>query len=139
MKKLLLLAPAALAVAVVLALSACVTVVPGLPKESVALGERTVAFKADHDVITVGGYEGAFRSLFFLVEKNSIEIFNIVVTFGNGEKQRLDTRLIFNEGTRSRTIPFAGGKRHISTIAFTYRTVGDWADGRARVVVYGVR
>ena len=142
MRKLLLLAAAAIAVAAFLALSACVTVAPGgprAPKESVVLGERTVNFKADHDVIGVGGYEGIFRSLYFVVEKNSIEIFNIVVTYGNGEKQRLETRLVFNEGSRSRTIAFDGGKRRIKTIAFTYKTVGKWEDGRARVVVYGVR
>ena len=140
MKKLLVLAPAALAVALILSLSACVTAPgPGAPKESVVLGERTVNFKADHDVIGVGGYEGTFRSLYFVVEKNSIEIFNIVVTFGNGEKQRLETRLVFSEGSRSRTIPFDGGKRHIKTISFTYKTVGQWENGRARVVVFGVK
>ena len=138
MKKLLLLAPAALAVALTLSLSACATG-PGAPKDSVVLGERAVNFKADHDVIGVGGYEGTFRSLYFVVEKNSIEIFNVVVTFGNGEKQRLETRLVFNEGSRSRTIPFDGGKRHIKTISFTYKTVGQWENGRARVVVFGVR
>jgi predicted small secreted protein len=145
MKKLLLLVPAALAAAAFLSLTACVTVAPrgpGAPKpprESVALGERTVNFKADHDVIGVGGYDGVFRSLYFVVEKNSIEIFNVVVTYGNGEKQRLETRMVFNEGSRSRTISFDGGKRRIKTIAFTYKTVGKWEDGRARVVVYGVR
>jgi len=141
MKKLLLVAPAALAVALMFALSACATAAsgPGAPKESVVLGERTVNFKADHDVVGVGGYEGTFRSLYFVVEKNSIEIFNIVVTFGNGEKQRLETRLVFNEGSRSRTIPFDGGKRRIKMIAFTYKTVGEWENGRARVVVFGVR
>lgn len=133
MRKLLLLVIAALFV------SSCATVEIVVPKGSVPLGQRTVNFKADHDVIQVGGYEGAFRSLYFVVEKNDIEIFNIVVTYGNGEKQRLGTRLIFSEGSRSRAIDFEGGKRRIKTIAFTYKTVGTWQDGRARVAVYGVR
>ena len=133
MKRLLVLfIPGILAVL----LSSCMT---GPPHESVLLGERAVGFKADHDVVQVGQYEGFFRSLYFVVEKNDIEIFNIVITYGNGERERLETRLVFNADSRSRAIGFGGGKRRIRTIAFTYRTVGNWAEGRARVTVYGVK
>lgn len=130
MRKLMLLALCSLV------LSSCMTAVP---KDSVLLGDRIVAFKADHDVIEVGAYEGFFRSLFFVVEKNDIQLYNLVVTDGNGERERFDTRLNFAADTRSRSLPFDGGKRRIKTIAFTYKTVGSWVDGRARVVVYGVR
>ncbi len=143
MRKILLLA------AVALSLSACGTIPPAVagapaPKDNVLLGERVVNFKADHDTIVVGNYEGtfregSFRSLFFKVEKNDIELFNLVILYGNGETQRLETRLIFKEGSRSRLIDFANGKRRIKTIQFTYKTVGTWQDGRARVVVYGVK
>jgi hypothetical protein len=133
MRKFLLLA------AVALFVTSCTTPPPPAPKENVLLGERVVNFKADHDTIVVGNYEGSFRSLFFKVEKNDIELFNLVVLYGNGDKQRLDTRLIFKEGSRSRLIDFALGKRRIKTIQFTYKTVGTWEDGRARVVVYGVK
>jgi len=118
--------------------SSCMTG-PGIPHDAVMLGERSVAFKADHDVIQVGPYEGFFKSLFFVVEKNDIQIYNLVVTYGNGEKERFETRLNFGEDSRSRSLAFNGGKRRIRTIAFTYKTVGTWVEGRARVVVYGVR
>ena len=131
MKKILFLA------AVALSVTSCMTVV--IPPGAVALGERTVNFRADHDVIGVGAYSGTFRSLFFVVEKNDIELFNVVVVYGNGERERFDTRLVFQEGSRSRALDFHGGKRIIRSIQFTYRTVGTWADGRARVAVYGVR
>lgn len=109
------------------------------PRDSVLLGEREVDFKVDHDKIDVNRYEGSFRSLFFLVEMNDIEIFNLVVAFENGERQGIETRLVFNEGSRSRQIDLNGGERRIKSIQFTYRTVGTWQEGRARVVVYGVR
>ncbi len=135
MKRLLLLAvPGILAVL----LSSCMSG-PPVPRDEVLLGERTVAFKADHDVVQVGRYDGLFRSLHFVVEKNNIEIFNIVITYGNGERERLETRLIFSADSRSRALTFEGGKRRIKTIAFTYRTVGNWADGRAHIIVYGAR
>ena len=134
MRKIILLA------AVALSFTACVTTV-GLviPTGAVPLGERTVNWRADHDAIGVGAYEGTFRSLYFVVEKNSIELFNVTVVYGNGERERFDTRLVFNEGSRSRVLDFHGGKRIIRSIQFTYRTVGTWENGRARVVVYGVR
>jgi hypothetical protein len=58
---------------------------------------------------------------------------------GNGERERLDTRLIFDAGSRSRLLDLQGGQRRIRSIQFTYRTLGDWQDGRARIMVYGVR
>jgi hypothetical protein len=131
MKKMLVLA------AFAVSLSACVTVLQ--PSGSVVLGERTVDFRADHDVIGVGPYEGFFRSLNFQVEKNDVEIFNIVVVYGNGEREKIDTRLVFREGSRSRIIDLHGGKRRIQSIQFTCRTVGEKHEGRARVVVFGLR
>ncbi len=118
--------------------SSCMTG-PVVPKDRVMLGERTVAFRGDHDVIQVGPYQGFFRSLFFVVEKNDVQIYNLVVTYGNGEREKINTRLNFAADSRSRSIGFDGGKRKIRTIAFTYKTAGTWPEGRARVIVYGVR
>ena len=80
-----------------------------------------------------------FRSLVVVVEKNDIELYNVVVVYGNGERDKFKTRYVFRGGTRSRDMQFAAGQRRIRAIEFTYKTVGDWQDGRARVLVYGVR
>ena len=103
------------------------------------LGECRVDFHANHDVIPVGAYDGWFKDIVFWVERNNIEIINFVVTYGNGKSERFDTRFVFDAGTRSRLLHLQGGMRHIKNIAFSFRTVGDWLEGRARVVVYGVR
>ena len=110
-----------------------------IPAGAVMLGERRVDFHADHDVIQVGAYEGWFKDIVFWVERNNIEMFGLVVTYGNGEREGFDTRLVFDAGTRSRVLHLEGGKRHIKNIAFSFKTVGDWLEGRARVVVYGIR
>ena len=125
------------AAAATIVLASCMTVAP--PSDRVLLGERVVAFRGDHDVVPVGRYEGNFRSMVVVVEKNDIEIFNIVVVYGNGEREKFGTRLVFREGSRSRDLQFAGGQRKVRAMEFTYRTVGSWQDGRARVLVYGVR
>ncbi|MDA8427315.1 MAG: hypothetical protein M0Z80_14405 [Treponema sp.] len=109
------------------------------PDGAVLLGQRAVDFRANHDVIRVGPYDGFFRSLVFEVERNNIEIFNVVVTYGDGRRERLETRLVFDAGTRSREIRFEGGRRKIRSIAFEFKTVGSWLEGRARVRVFGLR
>jgi hypothetical protein len=138
MKKILLLA------SVTLILGGClgmpyIGVEMTVPAGSVTLGERFVPFRGDHDVIEIGPYDGRFRSLYFVVQDNDIEITSFVVTYSNGERERFDTRLVFDRGTRSRTVMLRGGERRIRNIDFTYRTIGDWRDGRAHVQVYGER
>ncbi|MGO9309039.1 MAG: hypothetical protein ACLQDL_08460 [Spirochaetia bacterium] len=131
MKKLLFL--------VALTLIATAAFSQGMPRDSVVLGERTVDFHADHDVIPVGDYQGWFKDIGFWVERNNIEIFNLEVTYGDGQKQRLETRFVFDARNRSRLIHLEGEKRRIQSISFTFRTVGNWFGGKARVVVFGVK
>jgi hypothetical protein len=133
MKKILVLAAFALSI------TACVSFTVAPPAGSVMLGERMVDFKSDHDVINVSSAEGLFRSLYFVVEKNDLEVFNLLVVYGNGEKEKLDVRLMFKAGSRSRTVDLHGDQRRIESIQFTYRTVGAWREGKARMIVYGVR
>jgi hypothetical protein len=133
MKKILVLAVFALS------LTGCFSFQIGPPMGSVVLGERTVDFKADHDVINVGTDEGLFRALYFIVEQSDIELFNLLIVYRSGEREMFDTRLIFREGSRSRMVDLRGGKRVIESVQFTYRTVGERQEGKARVVVYGVR
>jgi hypothetical protein len=119
--------------------TACMTTRNRVPARAFLLGERSVDFRGDHDVINVGTYGNSFSSLVFKVEKNDIEVFDVVVVFANGQRERLDTRLIFDAGTRSRRLDFEGRRRKISSIEFSFKTVGSWIDGRARVLVYGLR
>jgi hypothetical protein len=131
MKRLMLL--------VALILVASISFSQDVPQGAVMLGERRVDFHADHDVIPVGAYDGWFRDIVFWVERNNIEIFDLVVTYGDGQREKFDTRLVFDAGTRSRVLHLEGGKRHIRDIAFAFKTVGSWFEGRAHVVVYGIR
>jgi len=129
-----------------LSLTACFTLKPQTakappapPAKSVSLGERSVDFRSDHDEFNVGVDDGLFRSLYFVVEKNDIEIQNLTVVYGNGEREKIGTRLVFTEGSRSRLVDLRGGERRISSILFNYKTIGEWQDGKAHVIVYGVR
>jgi hypothetical protein len=102
------------------------------------LGTKEVTVLVESDVILVGLREGMFSKLLFEVEKNDLEMFRVVVTYGNGVDDTIQVRHLFREGSRSRLIDLPGGKRIIRKIAFFYKTVGPAQEGRALVKVYGL-
>jgi len=102
------------------------------------IGMRPVDFRVDHDAITAVG-EGTFRTIRIDVEGGDLEMFDVKVTFGNGETFSPTTRLYFREGTRSREIDLPGAARIIRRIDFFYRSALFGAQGRAIVHVYGRR
>jgi len=102
------------------------------------MGMRAVDFHLDHDVILSAG-DGAFRAIRIDVEGGDLEMFDVKLTFGNGETFSPATRLYFREGTRSRMIDLPGDARIIRRIDFFYRSAAFGAPGRAIVHVYGRR
>ena len=102
------------------------------------IGMAQVDFRGDHDAIRAAG-QGRFRSIRIVVEGGAIQMFNVRITFGNGETFSPRTRLSFDEHSRSREIDLPGAMRMIRRIDFSYRSVrgGRWS--RATVHVYGRR
>jgi len=99
------------------------------------LGERLVNGGADHDVIEVAGNE-RFSRIEISVDGSALEMFDVVVTFGNGERFSPPTRLVFGNHSESRVIDLPGGSRDIRRIDFRYGNLP--GGGRARVVVRGM-
>jgi hypothetical protein len=84
------------------------------------LGERIVNGGLDHDVIHVGRADGQFHEIMIVVERAPVEIFDLVVTFGNGERFEPRTRLVFGRDTTSRNLDLPGGARFIKRVDFRY-------------------
>jgi hypothetical protein len=102
---------------------------PGRPPgDWVKLGERWVDGARDRDVITVGAREGTYRRIMIVVERNPLEMFDVVVTFRDGTQFAPRTRTIFNPDTRSHVIDLPGGRRVIRSVEFHY---GNVSGGRA--------
>jgi hypothetical protein len=99
------------------------------------LGERWVQHGAagDHDVITAAG-EGRFRRIMLRVEHSAIELFDVVVTFGDGTTFSPTTRLVFAPGTTTRTIDLPGDARIIRRVDFKFRNLP--GGGRAQVELW---
>ena len=102
------------------------------------VGMRPVDFRVDHDAILASG-NGAFRAIRVDVEGGDLEMFDVKLTFGNGETFSPATRIYFREGSRSRVIDLPGDARIIRRIDFFYRSAPFGAPGRAVVHVYGRR
>ena len=99
------------------------------------LGSRQVNFAVDRDVIPVTAREGVFRAIKLEVEDGNLEMYDITVVFGNGEVFSPETRLVFRENSRSRTIDLPGNRRVITRVEFFYRSRA--RRGKATVRLYG--
>jgi len=109
-----------------------------IPPDAELLGVRRVDFKADRDEIIVTRTEGIFRKIAFKVSENAIEIFKLVIVYGNGDRDEIPVKWIFKKGDWSRIIDLEGNRRIIKKIIFYYKTVGKIRKGKAEVKVFGI-
>jgi hypothetical protein len=86
----------------------------------VKLGERWVDGAHDRDVIPVGAREGRYRRIRIVVERSALEMYDVVVTFGDGTPFSPQTRHIFGADTHSHVIDLPGGERVIRSVEFRY-------------------
>ncbi len=98
------------------------------------LGQRMVDGKMDRDTIPVGREDGRFKTLQLKVEGSSLEMYDIVITFGDGSSFSPPTRLQFGNGTASRDIDLPGDKRGIKKVELKYGNLP--GGGRAQVEVW---
>ena len=115
------------------------SVSPAFAAEWTKLGARNVNFKAEVDTIKVGASQGVFSSIKIDVNRGGILMYDIVVTFGNGETFSPKTRLKFSKGSLSRTIDLPGTARVIKKVKFVYKSQGKRRNKivKARVSLFG--
>lgn len=102
------------------------------------IGERSVKFSSDHDVIKVGGNDW-YTKLKIKVVDAPLHISNFDVIFENGERFDVAIRADIRKGGESRVIDLPGQERRIDRIEFRYRTTGRLRGGTANVIVFGKR
>ena len=84
------------------------------------LGERWVDGVHDRDVIPVGRREGRYRRIMIVVEHSALEMYEVVVNFGDGTQFMPATRHVFSANTRSHVIDLPGTERVIRNVEFRY-------------------
>jgi hypothetical protein len=85
----------------------------------------------------VGAREGGFTAIKLEVVGGNLEMYNIKVTFGNGQTLSPDTRIQFHQGSWSRTIDLPGPVRILRRVDFWYRSRLRPARGAATVRLFG--
>jgi hypothetical protein len=99
------------------------------------LGERWVDGRIDRDAVPVMRRD-RYNRIKLVVEHSAVEIWDVVVVFGNGEVFSPGTRLVFGQGSTSREIDLPGGFRHVQRVEFRYGNLP--GGGRAQVEVWGL-
>ncbi len=97
------------------------------------LGKSTVDGWRDKDKLKVNQAR-PFSEVMFVVAGSDVELRNVVITLGNGEKFEMPTSVVFKEGTRTSPIDIPGQIRKIKSIDFAYANLP--GGGRAVVEVW---
>jgi hypothetical protein len=106
-----------------------------------ALGTRDVNHVTEHDTITLGYGAGKLRALRFHVAKAPVHIYDVRVTFANGQMQTLAVDENIAANSTSRTYDLPGYERVISRIDLVYKTRKSWEFGgrvHGQLTVYGL-
>lgn len=102
------------------------------------VGSKEVDYKADHDTLSVTGWEGDFRAVRLGVTRASVRFFRVVITFGNGATQDVNTKARINPGQFTRVVDLRGNERVIKKIDFWYESES-LGRKKALVTVYARR
>jgi hypothetical protein len=100
------------------------------------LGDKSVGFGVDHDVIHFGNWKDDVRQIKLKVTDGPLKMYNMKIHFDNGTVQNVELRNRFAQGSESRVIDMDGGLRHLDKIEFWYETKG-FARGKSRIAVWG--
>ena len=100
------------------------------------IGERVVhgGGQEVHEAITGLRGDGSFTSIMLVVEDAPVQMDRVVITFGDGQKQEVGTRLVFGADQPSREIPLEGGVRHLRRVDFVFNNFP--GDGHAKVELW---
>jgi hypothetical protein len=97
------------------------------------LGKSTVDGWRDRDTLKVSQGK-PFSEVMFVVAGSDVELKNITINLGNGEKFAMPTSVIFKEGTRTAPIDIPGKLRKIRSVDFAYANLP--GGGRAQVEIW---
>ncbi len=100
------------------------------------LGDKSVSFGVDRDVLHFGNWSDDVRQLKLKVTDGPLKMYSMTIHFDNGSTQNVEMRNTFAQGSWSRVVDLDGGLRHLTKIEFVYETKG-FLKGKSRVAVWG--
>jgi hypothetical protein len=101
------------------------------------IGQTHADHSSDHDTIAVKGPYDNFRKVKFKVTDAGLNMLHMVVTYDNGQPDKVDVRQNIPQGGESRAIDLKGvGQRSLRRVDFWYDTKG-FLKGKADVTLFG--
>lgn len=107
------------------------------PSDYTLLGEEIANYQRETDRFAIGGERGVFRALKLEVERAAIQLFDVVVTFGNGQKRSLGRERRIDAGSAGYVLDLPGDGRRIKHVDVTYRSLRRSTGRRAIVELSG--
>jgi hypothetical protein len=99
------------------------------------MGDVRVTGQFERELIRAGKYEGRFARIILVVMDNSLEVGDVVILFGNGQRWSPGLRHSFADGSRSRAIDLPGNVRFIRGVELIHGGVPPGA--HAHVELWG--
>jgi hypothetical protein len=97
------------------------------------LGDAWVTGQFDREIIRVGKYEGRVARVMLVITDSNMELGDVVIQFGNGQRMSPGLRHSFADGSRSRAIDLPGHVRFIRGVELIHGSVGPGARAHAEI------
>ena len=99
------------------------------------LGDGWVTGHFEREIIRVGKYEGRVARVMLVIMHGNLDIGDVVIQFGNGQRWSPGLRHAFADGSRSRAIELPGHVRFIRGVELVHGSVSP--GGRVHAEIWG--
>ena len=87
------------------------------------LGDAWVTGQFERQIMRVGKYEGRVARVMLVITNGNLELGDVVIQFGNGQRWSPGLRNAFADGSRSRAIDLPGHVRFIRGVELVHGSV----------------
>jgi hypothetical protein len=102
------------------------------------IGETTIDFKKEKDVVIVT-IADRFASLLFKVTEAPINLISLVIFYESGDAQRVKVNMPIKAPGQGKFIKLVGGERSIKKIEFVYKTLPNRKDLKSHIEIWGLK
>ena len=99
------------------------------------MGDAWVSGQFEREIIRVGKYEGRVARVMLVITHSNLEIGDVAIQFGNGQRWSPGLRHSFGDGSRSRAIDLPGNVRFIRGVELVHGAVSQ--GGRVHAEIWG--
>ncbi len=97
------------------------------------LGDAWITGQFEHAIVRLGKHDGRVARVMLVVTESNLEVGDVVIQFGNGQRWSPGLRHSFGDGSRSRAIDLPGHVRFIRAVEFVHGAVPPGARAHAEV------